>query len=894
MRRFAFLVLIISGLISCAKKEVVTLQAPGAAEYCRIDPAGTSVLPSGRYVTPAGKVSMISRAPYGLALSPDESTALVLHNGVVTLVDLAGALRAERIPSYDGSIPPVLEGSSFLGVAYLPDGKTAWLSGGGTGNVVLFDVEKKQKVKSISLNGSLGGRKYEDSYTTDLIVDASRDQLLVLDRGNFRLVKVDLKTDLLIASIPVGRIPFGIALSPDHSTAFVAHVGLFEYPLVPGVSPESKDSFMLEVPAYGVPSKEAEEGVTLADGRKIPGLGSPLAPEAMSVWTIDLDKNAATGKFKTGYQIGDLVEEEEVVGGAHPNSVAVGSRFAYISNASNDLITVLDFGKGEITGEIPLKVHPKLDGCRGAMPFGLSLSPDERTLYVACLSLNAVAVVDVEERAVKGYIPTGWMPTRVEVSKNGQKLFITSARGYGAGPNGGKNFVAPPQGTYIGDIQLGTFQVVDTPDAATLAKYTQQVLDNTFREVVVEDDGKNPLPPVTGLRESPIKYVIYVTKENRTYDEVFGALSQARGDSSLARFGARVMPNHLKIAQEFAFSDNFYCDSDASIHGHKWMVGTIPNEYVEVNSQVSAEFLPFSSAPGRRFPRTTGAVDPEDYNEKGGMWENLARDEVSYFNFGEANEYTNPSESWYDTLLGARHAAVFPMPKPLFDRTSFNYPGYNMNVPDQYRMDQFENEFTRRWLTKNERGETPEPMPQLITIILPNDHGQEPRPEAGYPFLESYMTDNDLALGRLLHFLSRTPYWKNMLVMVTEDDPQGGVDHLDAHRSVLMMAGPYVKRGYVSHTHANFGSLIKVIYNLLGAGYLNHYDLAATLLQDFFTDQPDYAPYTLEPADPRIFEPQKALDIYKRTFDWEKILRGPKLDDESEQRESFYQQHERK
>ncbi len=181
-------------------------------------------------------------------------------------------------------------------------------------------------------------------------------------------------------------------------------------------------------------------------------------------------------------------------------------------------------------------------------------------------------------------------------------------------------------------------------------------------------------------------------------------------------------------------------------------------------------------------------------------------------------------------------------------------------------------------------------MPQFITIIIPNDHGSDPRPADGYPFLESYMADNDLATGRLLHFLSRTPYWKNMLIVITEDDPQGGVDHVDAHRSILMLASPWVKRGYVSHTHANFGSVMRMIYNLLNAKYVNQYDVTASLLQDSFTDQPDFTPYTLEAADARIFEPQKALDVYKKTFNWEKIMKGPKLDDENEQRKGFYKQ----
>jgi hypothetical protein len=150
------------------------------------------------------------------------------------------------------------------------------------------------------------------------------------------------------------------------------------------------------------------------------------------------------------------------------------------------------------------------------------------------------------------------------------------------------------------------------------------------------------------------------------------------------------------------------------------------------------------------------------------------------------------------------------------------------------------------------------------------------------------MADNDLAVGRILHFLSRTPYWKNMLVIITEDDPQGGVDHIDAHRSILMMAGPYVKRNYVSHTHANFGSILKTIYNILAVPYVNQYDVTASSLSDFFTSKPDFSEYTLENSDKRIFDPSKAMKKYKRDLDWRKILKGPEMDDEDELRKVHY------
>ncbi len=890
--------------ISLFSQNLTTLVVPGEADFCKIDTAGKSVLPAGRFVSPAGKTSRIARGAFGLAVSPDEKTALVLHqNGVLTRVDLTEKNEPLQSPGFSKIIENAkkqvkFHASSYLGVAFAADSRTAFLSGGNDGSVIIFDVEKMEKTDSISLDGFFEGKKYEDSFTSDLTIDRAKNQLLVLDRANFRMVKIDIFTKQITASIAVGRIPFGISLSPDGKKALVANVGLFEYPLLPGVTPTNKDSMMMQFTHFGIPSKEAEEGIRLPDGRFIPGLGSMLADEAMSVWVVDLEKNKVISKLKTGFQIGEKIEEVEIVGGASPNSVATGRRFAYVSNATNDLISVIDLKKNKVSREIPLKFHPKLDKLRGLMPFGLCLAKDEKTLFVACLGLNAVAVVDVKKGKVKGYIPTGWGTTRVQLAADGKNLLVLSARGFGAGQNGGTHFTAPPQGTYIGDIQLGTFQVVEVPTDLVLGKYTRQVLMNTFIEKEVVDDPKNPCPPLPGLRKSPIKHIVYITKENRTFDEVLGQIKGANGDPTLARFGenvdiftekdtvrgASVMPNHLKIARQWAFSDNFYCDSDASIHGHHWMVGTMPNEYVEANSQSDVDFRTFSKAPGRRMPRTTGGIDPEDYNEIGGLWENMARHGVAFFSFGQSNEFAGNFEEWHDTILGAAHPVAWPLPKVLFDRTCRDFAGYNTSIPDQFRVIQFEREFKKRWSSGAEE------LPQFITMQLPNDHGSRPRPEDGYPFLHSYMSDNDLALGRVLEFLSQTKWWDSMLVIITEDDPQGGVDHLDAHRSVLMLAGPMVKKGYISHKHANFGSIVRLIYTVLDLPFVNHYDATATLPDDFFTEKWDNQNYEAAPHDPRVFSPEKALKKYNRTFDWRSEKQGLKMDDESEQRVEHYWQ----
>ncbi len=876
------------------QKQVTILQVPGVNQYCKINEQGPSVLPSGRFVTPAGQMVRITHDPFGLSLSPDGKKAVTLHNGVVSLIDLA-TMNVVRIPSYDRKIKSPLKNGSFLGVAFASDSKTVYLSGGDNGQIIVYNTEKLETIDTLSLDGTVNGVKYEDSFTSDLLLNETNNELLALDRGNFRLVRIDLATKKITASIPAGRQPFGLAISPDKKTAFVANVGMYSYPLIKGTTPKNVDSIMITMQPYGNDTKESINGTTF-EGREIPGVGSPSSPEAMSVFTIDLTNNTIINKFKTGYQVGQMIEGAEVVGGASPNSVAVGSQYAYVTNATNDNVSIIDYKNNKLLGEIPITADKRIDHYRGFLPFGICLSKDEKTLYVALLGFNAVAVIDVPSRTTKGLIPTGWGASRVKLSADEKEMYITSARGLGAGPNGGHGFVRPPQGTYIGDIQLGLFQKLAVPDAAQLEKYTKQVIANTFEAKTVTVDPKNPLPALPGLTPTPIKYIVYITKENRTYDEVMGQLKNANGDSTLARFGVHceytlpdalrvklpnlnVSPNHIKAAKQFAFSDNYYCDSDASIHGHHWMLGVIPNEWVEANSNVNKTAKFFSAARGRRFPGSTGSMDPEDYAERGGLWEAMARKHINFYNFGEANETAHNREEWTDTATGSGHVVMVPMQKALYPRTSHNYAGFNTNIPDQFRMDQFESEFTKMWIKGKEA------MPSLITMQVPNDHGADIRAKDGYAYRQSYMADNDLAVGRILHFLSRTKYWKNMLVIITEDDPQGGVDHLDAHRSILMMEGPYVKHGYVSHVHSNFGAILKTIYNILDVPYVNQYDATATLLTDFFTSKPDFTPYTLLRSDTRIFDPQKAMSRYNKTIDWRKIEKGPDMDNEEHERE---------
>ncbi len=893
------------------------VEVPGKDKFAEIKEDGISVLPSGRFVKPAGELKLITRAPYGLAISNDEKTAVVLHSNAISVVDLMSSpLQVSRFPSYDGKNPDVIKNASFIGACFASDNRRVFLSGGDKGKVWVFDVVAKSLVDSFDLNLA-HPESNKEAFATDLVLDEMNDDLWVLDRAWFQLHRFSLKTHQIKASIPTGRIPFGIAIAPKQHKLFVANVGMYAYPVVPGVNEKTKDSFLLHFPPYGAHSKESREGIEF-EGRFIPGLGDPNDDQSMSVWVIDTRTNSVVSKIKTGKRIGEFLEDAEIVGGAHPNSIVCNEKNAYVSQAGSDGIAVIDLKSNRLKGTWPIKTETFLDQSRGYMPYGIDLDRKANRLYVALLGFNAVAVLDAKSGKNLGMISAGWGATRVKCLPSSGAVLITSARGLGAGPNGGKNFKAPIQGTYIGDIQLGSLQRVKMLSNEELAVSKQLVLDYTYQT--------SPATAIHGQffgPNSPIKHIVYITKENRTYDEVFGQLTEANGDSSLSRFGVnceytikgqlqmihndqlwdygvdtlkkeeiearmkqlKITPNHHKLAKSFSFSDNFYCDSDASIHGHHWMMGTMPNEYVETNAANDGDFRVLSPAPGRRMPKTTGAMDPEDYNQIGGLWEAVQRSGKTIYNFGEANEYQGVREDWYDTLNGTGIAVAFPMPSAIYSNTSRNYAGYNTSIPDQFRVEQFETEFTQKWLMGTDS------MPNLITIQLPNDHTSKPRPADGYPFVHSYVADNDLALGRMLHFLSHTPYWKNMLVIVTEDDPQGGVDHIDAHRSILMMAGPYVKRNYVSHTHANFGSIIKLIYNTMGIPGVNHFDITASDLSDYFTPVADFRPYTLEPSDLRVFDPAVALKKYNRSIPWRELKMPDVMDDENQQRNDFYENH---
>ncbi len=872
------------------------LQAPAGDRPVKIDPTGDTVLPNGRLITPRGTHVKVAPHPYGMALSPDGKTLVTANSGtapfslsIITELQSSQPTVVQIPPGFKS--PDADPESIYVGVAIAPDNRTLYASEGNNGCVGVWDLATHRRVASLSLDGDFQGKRYSHSLTGDLKLSPEGRRLYVLDLAHFRLVIVDTLSQRIVSSIPVGRMPFALAFSPDGQHAYVSNAGTYQYSLVPDYDPKHARDTGLDFPPFGVPSKEARQGATVS-GKSIAGLGDPNVPESNSLWVVDVSDAAQpqiTAKVKTGILIG-----ARSVGGSSPGAVVAGKNRIYVSNAAQDSISIIDASSKRLEKTITLEPASSVRGLRGTLPFGLALSPDETRLYVACSGINAVAVLDAVKGKVLGYIPTAWFPARVAVSQDGSVLYVANAKGFGAGPNGGPNFHAGPEGNYIGDITKGVVSLITIPNLRGLKTGTEEVVrNNGFAPPASLRVADSPIPR-SGHASDKIHYVVFIVKENRTFDQVFGDLPQVGGerveaDSSLAEFGedatvkpekkaepkmgekvetgrvvenlptvehARVTPNHHALAQRFGISDNFYVDSDVSVDGHHWLVGNYPNELVESGWPAAYggkfDFVADQDAPGRLAIGCSNPC-PESYLEAGSLWEHLSRNHISFRNYGEGVEMAGDDEGAGLEPSGVRESVNMPMPQVLFENTSRTYPTFNTNISDQYRFQQFEREFQIRYASGRE------PLPQFMFIWLPNDHTSDPRPEEGYPYRASYVADNDLALGRLVELFSHSSFWKDTAIFVTEDDAQDGTDHVDAHRSLLLVISPYARRG-VAHVHASMASILKTFDLLFGIPYLNQYDAAATDLAAWFTGQPDFSTYQALPSDTRVFDPAKVVE----------------------------------
>ncbi len=855
-------------LFVCATLGAQSFSAP-AGNRPALRRNGPSILAGGRVIAPLGEEYPTGAGAFGLAVSAS-GRAVVTSNGgpgrnslTVLERDKTGHWQARQLLAQRPAAPDDGEENNwrgvFMGLAFANE-HAAYASEGNSGRISLFDWNADRR-RAIDLNRN----GFEDSYSGDLAFDAERGILYAVDQANFRVAVIETKSREVVRSVKVGRLPFALALSPDRNKLYVTNIGMFQYQPVPGADPRQAKATGLPFPAFGFPSPEAFAGVERETGRgtvKVPGLGDPNVRESNSLCVIDVSTptEAKVETFiRTGVPFG-----EKSQGGSSPSGVVATADRVFVSNAANDSVTVIDARTNRVEAEIPIRI-PGLEQLRGVLPIGMAWHEKSGWLLVAEAGINAVGVIDPRQRRVIGHIPAAWFPTRVAV--DGDTVFVTNARGHGRGPNAAASGL--PWALLPGRARQGTLAVFPLPRAQDLAAHTAYVMEaNGFR------------PNVAAPQALPagIRHVMLIVKENRTYDEVFGDIAaasngKAMGAPALARFGTRgyvdgkqkrlslkdvnVTPNHHAIARRWAFSDNFYADSDVSVDGHHWLVGAYPNAWTESSlmaaySDQKKDFR-LGEAPGRLlFAGSDSSVHPEEQLEGGTLWHHLARHGVTFYNFGEGFELAGIDEGKDLEPTGARFFTNVPMPDPLYRNTSRVYPGFNMNIPDQYRASQFIKEMDEKFVKGGAE------LPRFLFMHLPNDHMADPRPEDGYPYGASFVVDNDYALGRILEYLSGTKWWKEMVVFITEDDAQSGVDHIDAQRTLLMCAGPWCRKNYVSHVNSSFPGLLKTILRLLRLPPLNLFDAAASDLGDCIASSPDAAPYKALMVDRRIFDPVAA------------------------------------
>ncbi len=831
----------------------------------------SATLPNGRLITPDGGWIGTAPYPYSLAVRPDGRQLVMPSIGwpfSLNIVEDPAHIRAgksvppaRRVPLGRKNDPEI---QVHTGVVYSPDGSLLYETTGDTGAVHIYSTADWKRAGGVSLNGLTGGKSFAQSFAAAIALSPDGRLLYVLDQGNWRVVAIDTKTRQRVAYLPTGVNPFSIALSPDGTRMYVTNSGLFEYKTIAGVDKKDMLRTGIAFPPAGYPSQAAREGA-MVEGRKVPGLGEENDPRGSSVWTYDVSDPGRVrllSRRRLGERIGgdSASAAKSAVGGASPTGVVAGEDRVYVSLAHEDAVAVLSADGSRQLGEIaltPFAGGSFLDAqgrpLRGVMPAGLALHG--RRLYVTEAGIDAVAVVDTATGQVLGHRPVGWFPTAAAVSDDGSLLYVANTKGKGSGPNGGAAFHPTGTGNYIGELEFGSLSVVPIADESGLQAATTAVVRNNLAAAA-----ESPLPR--------LKHVFLVVRENRTYDEILGDLSGADGDPKLARWGMhgwlssapenktiRVTPNAHALAERFGTSDQFFVDSDVSADGHRWIMGAAPTPWFHVawttNYGGRRTDDPFSDSPGRR--AMTGGSDapmPEDEPEFGTLWEHIANSGLAIRNYGEGLEVEGSQEIDGTAPTGQRLVLNAPVPAPVFTSSDRNFPTFNLGIPDQYRYEEFVKDFSEVL----SRGDAP----SLIVIRLPCDHTGDPRARDGYPDRGSYVADNDLALGRIVDFLSHSAIWKDSAVFVSEDDAQGGVDHVDAHRSVLLVASPYSRRGLVSHHHASMGSILKTAYEMLGLGPLNLEDRLAPDLSDMFTVTPDMTPFTAVASDPRIFDPKRA------------------------------------
>ncbi|HEU0176693.1 MAG TPA: alkaline phosphatase family protein [Blastocatellia bacterium] len=754
-------------------------------------------------ITPAGAQTIFDGRVYGVAFgaAPNEIWALTArgrsaptqvfkldweNNKILSRLPLAENPGLQGIIFDHVANQPLISGTLTGAAAKDPKGKTRLLTVGDEASKIITD----------ELGNFIAG-----AIAVARQANARGERLVVAPLiYNNQLAVVDVNTGKLAGRIDTGIAPFGAVINAAGTTAYVSNWG--------GRLPKPGD---LTAPTGYDPKADQ----VVVDERGIASTGT--------VTRIDL----ATMKSVSAIQV-EL----------HPTAMAwdeQGNRL-YVANSNKDSISVIDTTADKVIRTQTLSGQDT----RGFAPTALALTADGKTLFAACGGLNAVAVIKTKDMAVAGYIPTAWYPNALSLSPDGKSLAIGALLGAGS------SWREEPRKRFVHSYR-GSVAVVPVPDEAQLASYTTAVWENNHLAKVA------PLAPVKNIAKpapaavparagdpSLIEHVVYVIKENRTYDQVFGDVSKGNGDPSLVMFGEDVTPNQHRLADQFVLLDNFYATGGNSGDGHQWV--TQANE---------TSYALWPGYAGRSYP--FDGSDPIAYSDSGFIWDAALKMKKTVRVYGEYAGRMNEVDRQQRVKLFDRWKAgedltrewnITAPIKPLNSILARNFPAYSTAIPDVVRAQIFIAD-VKKWEIEGK-------MPNLVLLQLPSNHTNGAAPGAHTP--KAMVADNDLALGQIVEVLSKTPFWKKMAIFVVEDDAQNGVDHVDGHRTTALAISPYIRRGSVDSTFYAHQSMLKTIELILGLPTLSLFDLIAYDMRASFTNEPDFTPYTAARPKQSLFE----------------------------------------
>ena len=741
-------------------------------------PSGGFLLNSGWRIQPAGHQVPVGTLPMSSALSPDGKFLLVLNGGYnppsISILDVASEKEIGRTPVADG----------WLGLTFTPKGDTVYVGGGSRAAVLEFKYSSGVLTPARTFPVVPEAKRTVKDFIGDVAVSPDGRLIYAADLFQDSVVVINPQSGMLIERFKTGRRPYRILFHPDGKSFFVT---------------SWTDGTLGHY--------QADNGALLDTVR--------LAPHPTDIVWRAGKMEAVEGE--------PLVVARLFVASANTNNVYS------IGVTENKSLRVLESINVALTPRHPL----------GMTPSALALSKDGKQLYVACSDANAVAVVDISlDRAdVQGFIPTGWYPTAVRAMPDG-KLVILNGRGLRSypnreGPNPTRHPAPRHEGViaeeYVGKLQTGTAAFLPAPSDQQLGAYSSTVLAcSPYNDSKLDTAGIPPGGPVPSKpgEPSPIEHILYIVKENRTYDQVLGDMQQGNGDASLVLFGERITPNLHKLAREFVLFDNFYVNSDVSADGHSWSTAAIANDYIQKMWQ--------NSYAGRRKHYDYEGQERASAPGAGYLWSNAAARGISMRNYGYFVDNL-------PTAAGEGEVQISGVRDPILARvTNPRYRAFDLNYSDVDRAKVF--------LKDLAEFEKSGQMPRLMFMRLGNDHTSGTA--AGKIAPLSSVADNDYALGLLVEAISHSRFWPSMAIFVLEDDAQNGADHVDSHRSPAFVISPYVKHGAVDGSMYNTTSMLRTMELILGLNPMTHFDAGARPMNAAFQSAANVAPYAAEK--PRI------------------------------------------